>query len=163
MLNVDILPGQPDIIITRRFAAPRTLVWKTFSEPYHLSQWWGCKDFTNPVCELDFRIGGHWHNVMRGPDGTEYPTDSVFIDIVPMDLIVFRNAPAVGEVWGDNPPPGILQTLTFEDVTGGTLLTLHASFANLAERERTIRRGFVEGTAEGFDRLDAVLSALSSG
>jgi len=93
------------LIITRTFDAPRALVWRAFSDPFHLRQWWGPKGFTNPVCELDFRPGGHWHHVMRGPDGREYPTDSTFIEIVPEERIVYRNAPSKGEVWGDNPPP----------------------------------------------------------
>lgn len=163
MLNLEVRPGQPEITLSRRFSAPRALVWKMFSEPYHLSQWWGCRAFINRVCDVDFRIGGRWYIVTQGPDGTEYETDSVFVDIVPIDRIVFRSAPAVGKVWGDNPPPGILHTITLKDEFWGTLLTFHASFNNFAERERSIRRGFVDGTTESFDRLDAMLPSLVSG
>src|SRR5688572_9615605 len=97
----DTRSDEHELILTRTLNAPRTLVWRAFSDPVHLSRWWGPAGFTNPVCELDFRVGGHWHNVMRGPDGSEYPTDFTFVEVVEPERVVFRNAPAKGEVWGD--------------------------------------------------------------
>ena len=148
-----------ELIITRTLNAPRALVWRAFSDPAHLSRWWGPAGFTNPVCELDFRVGGHWHNVMRGPDGSEYPTDFTFVEIVEPERVVFRNAPAKGEVWGDNPPPSFVRTITFEDIGGRqTLLTIHAVFDSLEHKEAVVRRGWIEGTNESFDKLEALLS-----
>jgi uncharacterized protein YndB with AHSA1/START domain len=149
------------LIITRSFDAPRTLVWKAFADPYHLARWWGPKGFSNPVCELDFRPGGHWHHVMRGPDGAEYPTDSTFIEVVPPERIVYRNAPPKGEVWGDNPPPSFVRTITFEEVSGRTTLTLRAEFDTASDKQRVIRRGFVEGTNESYDKLAELLESMS--
>lgn len=148
------------LVVTRVLKAPRTVVWTMFSDPYHLAQWWGPKDFTNPVCELDFRVGGHWHHVMRGPDGREYPADSEFIEIVPPERIVYRNAPGKGEVWEGNPPPSFVRTLTFTEIDGGTLLTLRAEFDTADDMQRAMRRGFKEGTEESYDRLEARLEAL---
>lgn len=151
------------LIITRVFDAPRTLVWKAFADPYHLVQWWGPKGFTNPVCELDFRVGGHWHNVMRGPDGDEYPTDAEFIEIVPPERIVYRNAPAVGEVWGGNPPPSFLRTITFVEESGRTTLAIRAEFATAEHKQAVVRRGWIEGTNESLDKLQALLAATRPG
>ena len=147
------------LIITRTFDAPRALVWRAFSDPFHLMQWWGPKGFTNPVCELDFRPGGHWHHVMRGPDGREYPVDSTFIEIVPEERIVYRNAPPRGEVWGDNPPPSFLRTLTFVEEAGRTTLILRAEFDTAAGKQAAMARGFVQGTNESYDKLARLLAA----
>jgi uncharacterized protein YndB with AHSA1/START domain len=145
------------LIITRTFDAPRELVWKAFADPFHLAQWWGPKGYTNPVCELDFRLGGHWHNVMRAPDGAEYPVDAVFSEITPPERIVYRNAPPKGEVWGDNPPPSFVRTITFEEAAGKTLLTIRAEFDTAHQKQSAMRRGFVEGTNQSLDRLAAHL------
>jgi uncharacterized protein YndB with AHSA1/START domain len=146
------------LIITRTFDAPRALVWRAFSDPFHLRQWWGPKGYINPVCELDFRPGGHWHHVMRGPDGKEYPTDSTFIEIVPPERIVYRNAAPKGEVWGDNPPPSFVRTLTFAEAGGRTTLTLRAEFDTAAGKQAAVARGFVQGTNESYDRLARLLT-----
>jgi uncharacterized protein YndB with AHSA1/START domain len=149
------------LIITRVLDAPRALVWKAFSDPFHLAQWWGPKDFTNPVCELDFRVGGHWHNVMRSPAGDEFPVDAEFIEIVPPERVVYRNAPPKGEVWGDNPPPSFVRTLTFTEEDSRTTLTLRAEFDSAADKQRTMARGFKDGTEESYDRLAALLQTLN--
>ena len=146
------------LIVTRTFAAPRALVWRAFSDPFHLRQWWGPKGFTNPVCELDFRVGGHWHNVMRGPDGREYPADFTFIEIAEPERIVFRNARGKGEVWGGNPPPSFVRTITFTEEDGRTTLTMRAEFASAEDLQRNASRGFRQGTDESFDRLEAMLA-----
>lgn len=151
----------PVLTLVRRFAAPRVLVWRMFAEPEHLVRWWGPRGFTNPVCRLDFRVGGHWHHVMRGPDGREYPTDSTFLEIEPPERIVYRNAAPEGEVWGDNPPPSFVRTLTFIEIAKETELTLHAEFQSFEQRDAARRRGFVEGTLESYDKLAAALDAAS--
>ncbi len=66
-------PSDRDFVISREFAAPRELVWQAWNDPKHMAQWWGPHQFTNPVCELDVRVGGAYRIVMRGPDGVEYP------------------------------------------------------------------------------------------
>jgi uncharacterized protein YndB with AHSA1/START domain len=145
------------LVITRTFDAPRALVWRAFSDPVHLSRWWGPKGYTNPVCELDFRVGGHWHNVMRGPDGKDLPTDVTFIEIVEPERIVYRNAPARGEVWGDNPPPSFVRTITFTENEGRTTLTMRAEFDSPENKDVVVRRGFVAGTNSSFDKLNELL------
>jgi len=147
------------LVITRVLNAPRALVWKMFSDPYHLAQWWGPKGFTNRVEKLDFRTGGSWLHVMIGPDGREYPTDNVILEVREPELIAYRNAPADPKLFGDNPPPGFTKTLTFEEADGKTTLTLVCTFDTEQHREAVIRRGFVLGTNESFDKLEAHLAA----
>src|SRR4051794_20933928 len=155
-----ILPDDSKTLtIARTLNAPRALVWKMFSDPYHLAQWWGPEGYTNRVEELDFRTGGSWLHVMIAPDGKEYPTNNAILDVREPELIVYRNTPADPKVFGDNPPPGFTKTLTFEEAGGKTILTLVCTFDTEQHREAVIRRGFVLGTNESFDKLEAHLAA----
>jgi uncharacterized protein YndB with AHSA1/START domain len=148
------------LVITRTLKAPRELVWKMFSDPYHLAQWWGPKGYTNRVDKLDFRTGGSWLHVMIGPDGTEQPTANDILEVTPPRRIVYRNAPADPKIFGDNPPPGFTKTLTFEQVDGGTEFTLVCSFDRPEHKDAVVRRGFSQGTNQSFDKLEAHLATL---
>lgn len=148
------------LVITRTLKAPRELVWKMFSDPYHLAQWWGPKGYTNRVEKLDFRTGGSWLHVMIGPDGKELPTDNDIVEVTPPERIVFRNAPADPKIFGDNPPPGFTKTLTFDEVEGGTQLTLVCAFDTPEHKDAVTRRGFKLGTNESFDKLEVHLATL---
>jgi uncharacterized protein YndB with AHSA1/START domain len=89
------------LLITRTLDAPRALVWRMFADPYHLAQWWGPKGYTNRVEKLDFRTGGSWLHVMIAPDGKEYPTHSVILDVREPELLSYRNAPGDPKLDGD--------------------------------------------------------------
>ena len=75
-------PMQRELVLTRIFDAPRAIVFKAWTDPQQLARWWGPKGFTNPVCELDPRVGGTLRIVMRAPDGQEHPMTGVFREIV---------------------------------------------------------------------------------
>ena len=74
--------GKREVVITRVFDAPRALVFKAWTDPKHIARWWGPMGFTNPICELDARVGGAWRIVMRSPTGIEYPCGGVYREIV---------------------------------------------------------------------------------
>src|SRR5262245_24319619 len=65
-------PGKPTIVLTRVFGAPRRLVFEAFTRPEHIKRWWGLRDHTMTVCEIDLRVGGAWRFVLRDPDGQEF-------------------------------------------------------------------------------------------
>jgi uncharacterized protein YndB with AHSA1/START domain len=71
-----------EIVTTRVFDAPRELVFKAWTDPDHLAQWWGPKGFTNTFQEFDMRPGGIWRFVMHGPDGVDHKNKSVFVEVV---------------------------------------------------------------------------------
>ena len=77
-----------EIVITRIFNARRELVFKAWTEPKHIEHWWGPKAFITRVEQMDFRPGGTWRYVMCGLDGTEYPVNGVFCEVVPPERIV---------------------------------------------------------------------------
>lgn len=153
-----LLDDSKTLVITRTLNAPRSLVWKMFSDPYHLAQWWGPAGFANRVEKLDFRTGGSWVHVMIAPDGRELPTDNVILEVREPERIVYRNAPADPKIFGDNPPPAFTKTITFEEANGKTILKLVCTFDTEAHRDAVVRRGFVLGTNESFDKLEAYLA-----
>src|SRR5260370_12893331 len=69
---------EQELVLTREFDAPRELVFKVWTDPKHVAQWWGPRGFTNPVCELDLRPAGAILIHIRGPDGTLYPMTAVY-------------------------------------------------------------------------------------
>jgi len=148
------------LVISRTLNAPRALVWKMFSDPYHLAQWWGPEGFSNRVEIFDFRTGGRWLHVMIAPDGKELPTDNIIVEVTPPERIVFRNAPADPKIFGDNPPPGFTKTLSFSEANGKTTLTLVCTFDEAAHKDAVVRRGFSAGTNQSFDKLEAHLREI---
>src|SRR5687768_17949379 len=112
---------QRELVITRRLKAPRSLVWRTFEDPYLLAQWWGPESFTSVITKLEFRAGGEWHVTMRAPDGTERPVRYHFVEILAPERIIYRPLRRLEAV---NPPPTYLATLTFEALGNETVFTM---------------------------------------
>jgi uncharacterized protein YndB with AHSA1/START domain len=76
------------MVVTRVFDAPRALVWKAWTDPKYVMQWWGPKGFTAPFCQIDFRVGGKFLCCMRAPDGQEFWNAGEYHEIVPYEKIV---------------------------------------------------------------------------
>jgi uncharacterized protein YndB with AHSA1/START domain len=76
------------MVVTRVFDAPRELVWKAWTDPKYVMQWWGPKGFTSPFCEMDFRVGGKFRCCMKAPDGQEFWNGVEYHEIVPHEKIV---------------------------------------------------------------------------
>src|SRR5256885_2251706 len=74
-------PGDRQIVVTRAFDAPRELVFLCYSKPELLRRWYGMPDWTMPVCEIDFRVGGKWRFVQRSPDGFEMGSQGIYTGI----------------------------------------------------------------------------------
>jgi uncharacterized protein YndB with AHSA1/START domain len=114
-------PANCDVTVTRVFDAPRDLVFRTWIEPEHFTQWWGPHNFTNPVCELDARPGGNIFVRMHGPNDRVVLMRGTFREIVTPQLIVFT---AIAADRDGTPMFEGLVTATFEDDNGGTKLTV---------------------------------------
>jgi uncharacterized protein YndB with AHSA1/START domain len=77
------------MVVTRVFDAPRALVWKAWTDPQYMMQWWGPKGFTAPFCKMDFRVGGKFLCCMKSPDGQEFWNGGEYHEIVPQEKIVY--------------------------------------------------------------------------
>ena len=143
----------PELVMERVFDAPRALVWRAFTEPERLKQWWGPKGWTLPVCKLDLQPGGVWHYCMRGPDGEEGWGRAVYREIVEPERIVYTDA--FSDVDGSvaDGMPQMLITVEFADHDGKTKVISRTRFASAADPETTLGTGVVEGMTETWDRL----------
>jgi uncharacterized protein YndB with AHSA1/START domain len=160
-----------DFVLTRIFDAPRALVFKAWTDPTQMVQWWGPHHFTNSVCELDVRPGGSWHIVMRGPDGVDHPAKGIYREIVPPERIVWTiDHSDLPDEWHDmvnpNRPKGqgkpkleALSTITFEDLGGKTKLTIRIHFESVAIRDMLLKIGMNEGWSQSLERLATVVKA----
>jgi uncharacterized protein YndB with AHSA1/START domain len=114
---------------------------------------------TTPFCEMELRPGGGFRTIMRAPDGTEYPTRGVFLEVVPDERIVFTDAYDAG--WVPNPDVFFTAITTFEALPGGkTRYTARARHWTVANRERHEKMGFHQGWGESLDRLVALATAV---
>ena len=81
---------ESEIVSTRIFKVPRTQLFRAWSEPEHLKNWWGPNGFTNTFNEFDFRVGGKWSFIMHGPDKGNYANECEFIKIEVPSIIAWK-------------------------------------------------------------------------
>jgi uncharacterized protein YndB with AHSA1/START domain len=151
------LPADREIVMTRVFDAPRRLVFEAHSKPEHVARWWGCHNSTLIVCEMDFRPGGAWRFVLRGPDGQEHPFKGVYREIVPPERLVYT---FVYDVEGIRDHEA-LETLTFEEHDGKTTLTNTILHQTVEARDGHLASGLETGAAETLDRLEEHLKTMA--
>jgi uncharacterized protein YndB with AHSA1/START domain len=122
------------LVITRVFDAPRSLVFKAWTEPKHLVHWWGPRGFTSTILANDVRPGGAYRFHMRGPEGDDHWSQGVYQEIVePERLVMSWNW---ADANGQPTSPETLLTVTFEEQEGKTKLTLRqAVFESVTARD----------------------------
>ena len=140
-------------------------------EPSHLSQWWGPKGFTCPLCEVDPKVGGEFRMVIRGTDGTDYPMRGRFRELVPNKRIVKEDDVSEhSEEWHDMVDPArkgqgkrkidMLTTVTFADEGKGTRVTITTRFPSIELRDNFVKHGMKEAWSSSFERLEELLDAI---
>ena len=145
-------PAAQEVFFTRILDAPRELVWKAWTDPKHVAQWWGPNGFTNPVCELDVRPGGAIRIDMRSPDGTVYPMAGVYDEIVEPERLVFTSGALDN---AGKPLFEVLTTVTFAENGGKTTLTVRARVVKSTAATAPHIAGMEEGWNQTLDRLVA--------
>jgi len=136
-------PAARVLVLTRVLNAPRELVFKVWTEPRHLTRWWGPNDFTLPFCEVDFRPGGAYKFCMRAPDGSDHWVWGVYREIVAPERLSFtwnRTQTPVME----NPWARTVVTVTFTEALGQTTLSLHQATFPKAEECTDHQGGWTE-------------------
>lgn len=151
-----------DLTISRVIQAPRALVWRAWSNPEHLKEWWCPKPWTTEVRAFDMRPGGAFHTYMRGPDGGESDNPGVFLEIVPEERIVMTSV--LGAGW--RPIVSWLPStavITMEDAPGGaTRYTAVVMHQTSEDRTRHDEMGFHEGWGTCITQLEAYARGLAS-
>jgi len=149
-----------EIVLTRVLHAPRELVWQAWTEPQHVTNWWGPRGFSTTIKKMDFRVGGVWEHVMHGPDGVNYPNKSIFKEIVPFERITYSHG------GGRETGPGatFTATWTFETVEGNkTRLTGRMVFPSAEARDFVVREfGAIEGGKQTLERASEYVAGMMS-
>ncbi len=140
------------VIATRIFDAPLELVYKAWTDPKQLAQWFPPKDFTSPWCEVDPRPGGIFRCDMKAPDGKVFVGMGLFREVVPNERLVFTFA---GE---ESVPPPILVTVVFKAQGNKTELTMQQTAETVADYEELLKLGVHEGLRQSFEKLDELLA-----
>lgn len=148
-LNID-----NQVVISRIIQAPRGLVFKAFSEPEHIANWWGPRGFTTTTKSMDFRNGGIWRFTMHGPDGTDYPNRVQYLYIHEPDCLIYKHDNDGTE---DFEPIDFHTTVTLQPFGADdsqTKITLRSVFPSTEARDLVCRKyGAVEGGIEHVTRL----------
>lgn len=145
------------MLIRRTVKAPREMVWHAMTDPLQVVQWWGPTGFTTTIEEMDVRPGGVWKHTMHGPDGADYPNQSTFRDVAPFERLVFQHGGSRVGTKGAS----FVATWTFDEVEGGTLVTIHGLFPTDADRDYVVAEfGALEGGKQTLARLDDYLATL---
>ena len=153
---------ESELLITRIFSAPRELVWKAWTEPERVMRWWGPKYFTSPICKIDFRVGGSYLFCMQSPEGEDFWSTGVYLEIIPLEKIVCTDSfadengnvvPATYYDMEEDFPLELELTITFEDHNGNTKMILrHIGIPEGITQELT-----KQGWNESFDKLAEIL------
>lgn len=141
-----------ELTITRLLNAPRSLVFKVWTQPEHFSRWLGPKEFIATSCRMDVRVGGTYRACIRSPEGTDHWMQGVYCEIVEPERLVFTFA------WEDEngqPKHETLVTVTFTEQGGKTQMNFHQAIFESIESRDSHRLGW----SECFDRLNAHLPA----
>jgi len=156
-------PTGHELLISRTFHAPRALVWKAWTDPLHIKQWWGPKEFDNTACEADLRVGGTFLLIMCAPDGNAYPCKGIYREIVEPARIVYDSEAEENHPCGAGLPPRARVTITFTEHADKTTLLLHTLFETADRRDAANEGGFSKSWGEALERLAATLQQSATG
>ena len=144
-------PSDHELVITRTFDAPRSLVWAAFTDPKHLPNWHtGPKGTTMPLCEIDLRPGGSWRYLWRSAQGHENEAAGIYREVdPPRRLVQVTNRGGAEQT----------NTTTFSEDNGRTTVVVSIRFASKAARDQALpyAKG---GTASSYAHLDAYLASM---
>jgi len=152
-----------DLVLERVIDVPRRLVWEAWTKPEHLKEWFCPKPWGVSDCEIDLRPGGIFRTTMRSPEGQEFPNVGCYLEVVPMERLVFTSVLLPGY---RPAPPGDLPftaIVTMEDHGTGTRYVATALHQDEAGRDKHKAMGFHEGWGKALDQLVALVKAMPAG
>ena len=148
--------GEGTVEIVRVFDAPRALVWRAWTDPTMLGQWFGPRGFTSSVPELDLRVGGALRIVMHGPDGNDYPMKGTFTEVRAPERLVFSNIPVDKD--GNHLMEGETM-VTFTERDGKTELVVKSHMVGLVPIAPQMLAGMKAGWTQSIDKLEELVTA----
>ena len=143
-----------DLVFERTFDAPRELVWKAMTDPQQVPRWWGPKNTTTTVVEMDVRPGGSWRYVSHAPDREDVAFYGEYLEVDPPSGYKWT---FMFDVEGVGPQGGP-ETFVFEDLGGRTKVTSTGHMGSAEAIEGALASGMIGGAIETWDRLEALLA-----
>lgn len=152
-------PGPRELVLSRLIAAPREKLFRCWTEPSLITQWFTPPPWKTIHAEIDLRAGGSSLVVMQGPDGTEMPHRGVYLEVVPNERLVSTDAYV--SAWEPSDNPFMTLVLTFEAAgPGQTLYTARARHWSEEARRKHEEMGFHEGWGIATSQLEALARTL---
>ena len=152
-------PSDPDLVLIRLIDAPPNKVYRAWTDPELLKQWFAPMPWTTPFAELDVRPGGTSLIVMRSPEGNDMPNSGVYLEVVPNERLVLTDA--YTSAWEPSEKPFMTLILTFENQDGKTKYTALARFWTVADREAHEKMDFQTGWIICANQLTALVTRPS--
>lgn len=146
-----------EITLVRVYDAPVQVVWDAWTDPEQVAQWWGPRGFTLTTHSKDLRAGGHWSYTMHGPDGTDYPNKTSYLQVDPCAKLVYDHGA------NDERPALFRVTVVFSETHGKTTMRMTMTLPTPEAADETrafIKKAGGDGT---WDRLAEYLEKTSSG
>ncbi len=147
-------PTDREVVVTRTFDAPRTLVFDACTQPELLRRWYGAPGRSLVVCEIDLRVGGAYHFLWRGTGKSDVGMRGVHREVVRPQRLVRT------ETWEDWDAGEILETTVLTERAGTTTLTSTGLYPSREVRDAVLKAGLENGTRETFGRLADLLTSL---
>jgi uncharacterized protein YndB with AHSA1/START domain len=148
--------GERELRLTRLIDAPREAVWRAWTDPDLLKQWFAPLPYTTPEAQFDLRPGGSSNIVMQAPDGTRMPNRGQYLEVTPHERLVFTDA-YTGDWAPREGKPFMTVVLTFEDEGGKTHYTARVLHWTREDREAHEKMGFHQGWAICAEQLAALV------
>ena len=149
-----------DLVISRLVRAPRAKLWRAWTDPQLLKEWWCPKPWTTEVRAFELRPGGAFHTFMRGPDGGTSDNPGCFLEIVPQQKIVMTSM-LTGGFRPGTPWLGMTAVITMADEGDGTRYVATVMHPDAATKDRHEEMGFFQGWNTCLDQLEAFARALA--
>ncbi len=147
------LPSDREISMTRVFNAPARVLFDVWTKPEHVRKWYGVRQTTVTVCDIDLRVGGAWRWVVTR-NGMDIAFSGVFHEIDPPRRLQRT------EVFEAMPGAESIVTLTFDEKAGQTTLTLNMLFQSKQDRDVALKSGMELGIKECFQKIDDLVATL---
>jgi uncharacterized protein YndB with AHSA1/START domain len=147
-----------ELVLTRLIDAPREKLWRCWTEPKLMVQWFTPPPWKTVHAETDVRAGGASYIVMKGPDGQEMPMRGVYLEVIKNERLVFTDA--YTQAWQPSAKPFFTCVLTFDNEGDKTRYTARALHWTQEDRETHEKMGFHQGWGIATDQMTALAKTL---
>ena len=147
-----------ELSLMRLIDAPRDKLFRCWTEPALIVQWFTPPPWKTIHAETDVRPGGASYVVMKGPDGTEMPNRGVYLEVVKNEKLVFTDA--YESAWVPSGKAFFTCILTFEDEAGKTRYSARTLHWNAEDSKAHEAMGFHVGWGTATDQLEALAKTL---